>query len=569
MVRPHQPQQALVPEYTSGAPPIMVAGNVSHSVAFWPEAAAAERSVLSVLGDADHVRFWLGSDLPYSAEAAQVAPPCVYSALTGVRVRNVELALATTREHSPVDGHLVFDPEHGPGEYEVYSHCSEHDHQPSDLAWRTAIPHASAVTSMPAALLIRREARNAILGPAWHEPPYGGYGASRRSLGNVRARLLVTAADARARAVRALIPWRRRHRPLGTQIYLYHEKGSAQHGAPRSYGDGSYRYYVKEAGRVENVALLVDGRESAEVLFEPTHGPGEYDLYYLPHQTKWQTYDARDDAHGTSYEAYQPTFDEAWHRVHARSAARLPVVRVFDVQARTHSDRFGDMERPATSDELASMLSSAVMGTKAAAKAASVTAAPRARRRLRVPGGDTRAPPSRTPRWHLFPESRAHVLRTMGKTLDPRLGPACICSLRRPLFPQVRAASSLNGGQDVDLPVGSTPRRAWESSMFGRWASSRRRRMTCACSTAASPLPAGTRRAPTLLRAAPRPPRPRLLRRSTVPELWPEIWSEIWSEIWPMPTLPRAPVRGAPAPGAPAPAAAAAAAVRVRPSWRP
>ena len=435
MVRPHQPQQALVPEYTSGAPPIMVAGNVSHSVAFWPEAAAAERSVLSVLGDADHVRFWLGSDLPYSAEAAQVAPPCVYSALTGVRVRNVELALATTREHSPVDGHLVFDPEHGPGEYEVYSHCSEHDHQPSDLAWRTAIPHASAVTSMPAALLIRREARNAILGPAWHEPPYGGYGASRRSLGNVRARLLVTAADARARAVRALIPWRRRHRPLGTQIYLYHEKGSAQHGAPRSYGDGSYRYYVKEAGRVENVALLVDGRESAEVLFEPTHGPGEYDLYYLPHQTKWQTYDARDDAHGTSYEAYQPTFDEAWHRVHARSAARLPVVRVFDVQARTHSDRFGDMERPATSAELASMLSSAVMGAKAAAEAASVTAAAGARRRLRVPGGDTRAPPSRTPRWHLFPESRAHVLRTMGKTLDPRLGPACICSLRRPLLP--------------------------------------------------------------------------------------------------------------------------------------
>jgi hypothetical protein len=199
MVRPLvQPQQALVPEYTSsGARPFMVAGNVSHSVAFWPEAAAAERSVLSVLGDADHVRFWLGSDLPYSAEAAQVAPPCVYSALTGMRVRNVELALATTREHSPVDGHLVFEPEHGPGEYEIYSHCSEHDHQPSDLAWRTAIPHASAVTSIPAALLVRREARNAILGPAWHEPPYGGYGASRRSLGNVRARLLVTAADAR------------------------------------------------------------------------------------------------------------------------------------------------------------------------------------------------------------------------------------------------------------------------------------------------------------------------------------------------------------------------------------
>jgi hypothetical protein len=445
MVRPLVRQQALVPEYTSsGARPFMVAGNVSHSVAFWPEAAAAERSVLSVLGDADHVRFWLGSDLPYSAEAAQVAPPCVYSALTGMRVRNVELALATTREHSPVDGHLVFEPEHGPGEYEIYSHCSEHDHQPSDLAWRTAIPHASAVTSIPAALLVRREARNAILGPAWHEPPYGGYGASRRSLGNVRARLLVTAADARARAVRALIPWRRRHRPLGTQLYLYHEKGSAQHGAPRSHsyegsnGDGSYRYYVKESGRVENVALLVDGRESAEVLFEPTHGAGEYDLYYLPHQTKWQTYDARDDAHGTSYEAYQPTFDEAWYRAHAHSVARLPVVRVFDVQARTHSDRFGDMERPATSAELASMLSSAVMGTKAAAKTASVTAAARARRRLRVPGGDTRAPPSRTPRihsWHLFPESRTHVLRMKGETLDPRLGPACMCSLRRYFLP--------------------------------------------------------------------------------------------------------------------------------------
>ena len=100
-----------------------------------PEEAGAERSVLSVLGDADHVRFWLDSATPYGSVALQMARPCVYSARTGVRVRNVELVAATAR----MQGHLVFDPEHGPGEYEIYSDCSDH-HLAPEPDWRAAIP---------------------------------------------------------------------------------------------------------------------------------------------------------------------------------------------------------------------------------------------------------------------------------------------------------------------------------------------------------------------------------------------------------------------------------------------
>ena len=106
---------------------------------------------------------------------------------------------------------LIFEPEEGPGEYELYTGCAAHE-LGSEPQWAGRLP-LDNLAAMPSALLLRREARGAVLGPSWHEPPWwGGYGARRASLGNVRARLLVSAADARRGAVRAHIPWRRRQR---------------------------------------------------------------------------------------------------------------------------------------------------------------------------------------------------------------------------------------------------------------------------------------------------------------------------------------------------------------------
>ena len=397
-------QNALVP---TGSRALAFNANVSHSVAFWPDDAGTERSVLSVLGDADHVRFWLESTMATSRTL-----PCVYSARVGTRVRNLEAVAAAPH----MQAHLVFDPEQGPGEYELYSRCADHDLVRPDPAWRKALPASPQATSLPTALLVRHETRAAAVGPTWHEPPQGGgYGASRRSLGNVRARLLISAADSGAGAVRALVPWRRRQFPVQTQLYLFHSSGSG--------GDHS-------DGRVTNLVLIADSLESAEIVFEPSHGSGEYVLYYLPHHTKWETYDARDDAHGTSYEAFSATYDPGWHRKHARRLESLPIARVFDVQARTHADRFGEMERPATVAELRAVLDAAA--AKAAAKAAAAAAA-HATAAAKASGGkasgaraSTSSPQAHPPRWLLFPESRSHPFRTSGELPErwARRGPA-------------------------------------------------------------------------------------------------------------------------------------------------
>ena len=41
--------------------------------------------------------------------------------------------------------------------------------------------------------------------------------------------------------------------------------------------------------------LAAKGALESSLVFEPVHGAGEYLLYYLPHTTRWQTFDGRDD----------------------------------------------------------------------------------------------------------------------------------------------------------------------------------------------------------------------------------------------------------------------------------
>ena len=69
-----------------------------------------------------------------------------------------------------------------------------------------------------------------------------------------------------------------------------------------------------------------ESREAADLLFEPHYGGGEYLLYFLPYATRWQTYDARDDAFGTTYEAPSPYDDApaAWDLPEAMLTGGMP-----------------------------------------------------------------------------------------------------------------------------------------------------------------------------------------------------------------------------------------------------
>ena len=81
------------------------------------------------------------------------------------------------------------------------------------------------------------------------------------SFGNQRV-VLHVADPGTQRAVRALIPWRRRDaQPEQKRLIVTNAAGQ----------------------RVTNVALLRVGRDSGDMVFEPTSGAGDYYVYYLPY----------------------------------------------------------------------------------------------------------------------------------------------------------------------------------------------------------------------------------------------------------------------------------------------
>ena len=330
---------------------------VSHSVHFWPATADDHRWLLHVASDVDHCRF-------RTAPLPTTTSLCIHAARSGARVRNLIVRGAW----------LVFEPEDGPGEYELYTSCAPAEaNDLPEAAWRltasrglSSDPHAFA-----SALLTTREARATALGPPWRDQLEDQFhwGAHRTSVGNMRARLMVSAVEAAAGGVRALIPWRRREWPSNTALHVFHGE---------------------QQDVVFNVMLVADGREAAEVLIDTRHGAGEYDLYYLPHSSRWEAYDARDDMHGTRYDAYSGCLLPSWCERFA-SREDLPRAHVFDLQARTHRDRPDSMARSATRAEIAAHL-------RSAAAAAHIVA---------VEGINSLTPP-----WLLFPESRQYPLKS-------------------------------------------------------------------------------------------------------------------------------------------------------------
>ena len=315
----------------------------NHSVAAWPTAAAASRWIVHAAVDSDVLLV----DQPPSSGAAELSSACLLSARTGRRLRNV---------HHFADGRLAFEPEAGPGKYELYYGCvAEAEGAQPDARFAAALAKAA----LPEAHVLWEESRS-LLGPQWPEP-IESFDGRHFSYGNMRARIHVSqrAALRVHGAVRCLVQWRRpRGSQVATQLYLFH----AAH--PNE--------------RLHNVLLVTNQTEEAWVVFQPAHGAGEYLLYYLPHTTRWATYDGRDERNATSYEALLPTHDARWfdayvgsdiaRRAQARADAasqllsHLRAAVHFDNQARTHADRFDAMERPATASEEAFALQRAGLG---------------------------------------------------------------------------------------------------------------------------------------------------------------------------------------------------------------
>ena len=77
-------------------------------------------------------------------------------------------------------------------------------------------------------------------------------------------------------------------------------------------------------------------------------------VYYLPHATRHATYDAREDAFGTTYEHQRQQYDVAWWTAHVHTRGNLdalPWAHAFEIQARTPADLFDAMDRPAMARE--------------------------------------------------------------------------------------------------------------------------------------------------------------------------------------------------------------------------
>ena len=153
---------------------------VAHSVAAWPAGAGSTRWLVRVAVDADAVRL----HLPFN----NTDVVCLLSARSGHRVRNLAVlrdpSLASFLQQAPPKavggrrrvqlqeqpvampgaGVLAFEPEAGPGEYELYTDCQQAADLVAEPAWSRTIQE-SAPLSLPSALMTRRETRSAAVGP--------------------------------------------------------------------------------------------------------------------------------------------------------------------------------------------------------------------------------------------------------------------------------------------------------------------------------------------------------------------------------------------------------------------
>jgi len=155
------------------------------------------------------------------------------------------------------------------------------------------------------------------------------------AFGNHRARVQVAA---KAEAVAAYIPWRRRDSSPEKKRIIVVDAATGK--------------------TLSNVAPLEINRESGVVVFQPATVPGEYHIYYMPYtvQPGWGGY-------GKDYLARHDTADPLWR---LRTLPPLPLPRdrwkqlpqatLLDIQARAEFDRFDPMEVIATAEELSRLL---------------------------------------------------------------------------------------------------------------------------------------------------------------------------------------------------------------------
>ena len=171
-----------------------------------------------------------------------------------------------------------------------------------------------------------------------HKPHTLGDGTTIQSMGNHRARIIVSN---NADAVCVRILWRRRDANPQEKAVLVVD--------------------AKTGMEIANVVSIEVNREFGDIVFQPTSGPGEYYVYYMPYS--YLFYEGSGD-YRVNYTQPQETAAAAWVQQNGLSSDQmasgkwreLPRAEVPEIQARTEFDRFDPMEVIATQDEMKALL---------------------------------------------------------------------------------------------------------------------------------------------------------------------------------------------------------------------
>ncbi|PTT00932.1 hypothetical protein DBR11_08575 [Pedobacter sp. HMWF019] len=157
-----------------------------------------------------------------------------------------------------------------------------------------------------------------------HEIATSAWNAEAR--GNHRAIVDVTSSN--FNAVRLILPWRRPDpEPELKKIVII---------------------YARTGEEVKNVYIHRLNAEKGELAFDPSPGPGKYEIYYLPYHFKIRSDDARYGAPWNDYLAPEYHPDQGWLKEVRLHFKALPAARVLKFQARKKTDFFTSMGLPAS-----------------------------------------------------------------------------------------------------------------------------------------------------------------------------------------------------------------------------
>ncbi|MBM3311224.1 MAG: hypothetical protein FJY80_06930, partial [Candidatus Aminicenantes bacterium] len=167
-----------------------------------------------------------------------------------------------------------------------------------------------------------------LLAATAQDVPYRTGSWDAKTLGNHRA---VVRVEAKAEAVRVRIPWRRRD--------VHPEK------------KGLLVFAASTSARILNVAPLTIDREFGEIAFEPSAGPGEYYIYFLPYRLAGSR-----NYPNARYLEPEPTAAPAWLK---KDFGTAPAGTVVAFESVDEFSSFWPMEVIATTEETAALLAGA------------------------------------------------------------------------------------------------------------------------------------------------------------------------------------------------------------------